>query len=84
MPATFVVGRGRCVRAAVGATVGDAVGDGVGEGVGDGVSGVTVAVGEGLGTATLGCSRVENASAAPMTRTTAIATPAATVVRYGT
>ena len=81
MPATFVVGRGRWVRSTVGAGVGEAVGDGVGVGVGDGVSGATVAVGEGLGSATGGCSRDTSAMPAPMTRTKAIAIPPATLVR---
>jgi hypothetical protein len=84
MPATFVVGRGRSVRAAVGTGDGDAVGEGVGEAVGGGVSGVIVVVGDGLGTATGACSRPIRARAAPMERTRAIATPLATLVRFCT
>ena len=82
-PATFVVGRGRCVGAIVGATVGDGLGDAVGEGLGDGVSGANVGVGDGLGKAT-GCSRLVSATAAPITRTSATATPLASLTRDDT
>jgi len=82
-PETFVVGRGFEVGAIVGATVGDGLGDGVGEGLGDGVSGANVGVGDGLGKAT-GCSRLVSATAAPITRTSATATPLASLTRDDT
>ena len=84
MPATFVVGRGREVGAGAGTTVGEGEGDAVGKGVGDGVSGAIVAVGDGLGSATGGCSRDESAMPAPITKMNAIATPLATFMRNGT
>jgi len=85
MPATFVVGRGRGVAAGVATTIGDGDGDAVGEavGVGEGVSGAIVAVGDGLGRATGGCSRAVSARPAPITRINAIATPLATFMRNG-
>jgi hypothetical protein len=76
----LLVGRGRCVGAAVTATVGVGVGDGLGEGVGDGVAGAIVAVGEGLGRAT-GFSWLERAIAVPSTTTSPIARPPASFVR---
>jgi len=85
-PATFVVGRGRCVGAVVGAMVGTGVGDSVGDGLGDGVSGATVgtADGEGLGSATGAGSRPMSAIPAPTASTSATATPPASFVRNGT